>query len=650
MNNGLVIKYLMFLVRWVKPPRLVRVWRFFVGEIIQKFTRNSRLIATRNVLLCVCMAYGLLPSSHAQIPIGTWQTHFNYQKARCVALVEGKVYCSTGQGFFFYDPTAKESSLLSKVDELAENGISQLKYLPDSKVLMVAYESGNLDLLEIEQGEPSQITNLPLLKETSAIQGSKRINQITIRDGKAYLSADFGLVVVDIAKKEIQETYKNIGTNGATLNVYAVAFANDSLYAATSQGLLGAKFSAEVNLQFFGSWKTVAFAGQKVNSAATRNGILYIGVSERGVFQYNNGRTSTVLASSEVLTTMQVFDTQLYVNLAKRVLQVGIDNQFVAITDKLLVNPQQTQSEVSAKLWIADGQNGLIGNVTGKFELYSPVSNDTLYRYRRDSIIADGNGFRWTCLDVNRGGGIEVFDTKTSRRRYLSTFVGEGGLPNSNVRSLALDQNGQIWAATDQGVAVFDNSFNVFSGIVNAYRPISQNRYLLANELVTAIAIDGGNRKWIGTRNGLFLFSSDGADQLLSFTEKNSPLPSSEISSLAIEPMSGEVYVRTPRGMVSYRSTATEGAADFSGVKVFPNPVRPEFNGLIGISGLVENAFVKITDTAGRLIYETHAAGGTAVWNARDPQGHRAETGVYLIFMTGTDGTERLVSKLAVVK
>ena len=165
-----------------------------------------------------------------------------------------------------------------------------------------------------------------------------------------------------------------------------------------------------------------------------------------------------------------------------------------------------------------------------------------------------------------------------------------------------------------------------------------------------AIAIDGGNRKWVGTNDGLWLFNEDLTKVLLYFNADNSPLPSSYISDIKIQPLTGEVFFATSQGLISYRGTSTEGDENFDSVKIFPNPVKPDFTGLVGISGLASDVSVKITDVAGNLVYETKAQGGTAVWNVRDYNGKRAATGVYLIFCAASDGSAKFVSKIAVVE
>jgi hypothetical protein len=173
--------------------------------------------------------------------------------------------------------------------------------------------------------------------------------------------------------------------------------------------------------------------------------------------------------------------------------------------------------------------------------------------------------------------------------------------------------------------------------------------YLLETERVSTIAVDGANRKWVGTSNGVFVLSPDGTEQVAYYTVDNSPLLSNVIMDIAIDGESGEVFIGTDKGLVSIRGEATEGGEEHSGVLVFPNPVRENYDGPIAIKGLANNANVKITDVNGMLFYETTALGGQAVWDGRNYNGERAKTGVYFVFSSNEDGSSKNVAKLLII-
>lgn len=270
-------------------------------------------------------------------------------------------------------------------------------------------------------------------------------------------------------------------------------------------------------------------------------------------------------------------------------------------------------------------------------------------------VTIDQAGQKWMLV---RDHGIIVFsdmgtidNPADDKVRRLSGATGNGNLPGANILSLAVDHNGELWIGTNEGVAIIRNPENVFSGgDFDAYRPIidqdGYGAYLMDSEAVTAIAIDGANRKWFGTdRAGVFLMSADGMQQIYNFNEENSPLLSNSITSIAIDGK-GEVFFGTTRGIIGFRAEATIAPPEYTDVVVFPNPVRPEYDGKIAVRGLVNNADVKITDIAGNMIYKTRAFGGQAVWNGRNFEGRRAQSGVYLVFVSNNDGSETLATKI----
>jgi hypothetical protein len=278
--------------------------------------------------------------------------------------------------------------------------------------------------------------------------------------------------------------------------------------------------------------------------------------------------------------------------------------------------------------------------------------------YAGGPIVVDDNNFKWyvSWNGGANGGGVIVYDDNSTpdipgddRTRNLTTGVGYGNLPSNKTLCIAKDKNNDIWVGTDNGIAIINCGGSVFEGC-DAQIPIVQYDkyagYLFAGENVRTIAVDGANRKWVGTDNGVWLLSPDAGKIIYRFTQDNSPLPSNHIQKIAIDPVTGDVYIGTEQGLITYRSTATEGGAANSNVVSFPNPVPSGYSGTIAIKGLVANADVRITDVSGQLVYRTTALGGQAIWNGKDYTGHRPETGVYLIFITNSDGTETYVGKM----
>jgi ribosomal protein S11 len=277
-------------------------------------------------------------------------------------------------------------------------------------------------------------------------------------------------------------------------------------------------------------------------------------------------------------------------------------------------------------------------------------------------MIIDHNNQKWVVMRVLTSvpGSLLVFKedaTTLANSKYimLNQQPGSGNIPGQAVFAMAVDKNGQVWVGTEKGIGVFFNPENIFTGQdFDAQQILVQQgayvQYLMENEKVTALAVDGANRKWIGTEGGgLYLFSEDGTKQIFHYTSENSPLISDNILALAIDPETGEVFIGTDQGLVSYRGTATEGGDNFSCVYAFPNPVKEDYEGLIGIKCLVTNAQVRITDIEGNLIFSTKAEGGQAVWDGKNFSGRKAKSGVYLVYAGNDKGTQKIVTKILIL-
>ena len=274
-----------------------------------------------------------------------------------------------------------------------------------------------------------------------------------------------------------------------------------------------------------------------------------------------------------------------------------------------------------------------------------------------EHLLIDSRGYKW--VNFPRDGV----------RYHLIAFTDNGTYDNlgddklaridmnaaaevqsSTVYCMAEDLDGEIWIGTDKGVKVIYYPSKVFDG--NVYPRnilLEQDGYvsvLLEFEEVTAIAVDGANRKWIGTsKAGVFLMSENGQEQLLHFTAEDNPLFSNQIVDINVNQYTGEVFFSTAKGLVSYKGTSTAGFKTYEELPVYPNPVPHGYSGAVAVNGLKANSLCKITDSAGNLVWQGYSDGGQLVWYCKDHYGNRPATGVYYVMASDEDGNEKIVTK-----
>ncbi|MFT5925841.1 MAG: ligand-binding sensor domain-containing protein [Rubritalea sp.] len=254
--------------------------------------------------------------------------------------------------------------------------------------------------------------------------------------------------------------------------------------------------------------------------------------------------------------------------------------------------------------------------------------------------------------------GLVGFESSTNTFGNLIQDVGLGNLVNSYVTSLCLDLNGQLWIGSNQGLRVLFNPNSMFTENPSDARSIIIEdtngipRELLADEAVLDIEIDGNNNKWVATASsGAFLFSPSGRETIFQFTTDNSPLPTNSVNDISIDESSGKVYFATDKGIVAFQGERSSKPEDnLESVRVFPNPVRPGFDGNVTIDGLTDRARVKITDIEGNLVYEAVSQGGSIPWDTRSFSGSKVASGVYFLFISTNDNIETTVSKLMIVR
>ena len=277
-------------------------------------------------------------------------------------------------------------------------------------------------------------------------------------------------------------------------------------------------------------------------------------------------------------------------------------------------------------------------------------------------MIIDFDNIIWFASQDNGMFGYDpngtVTDPSDDKYVHISTGSLAGDLPSKNVTALAADFQGEIWVGTDAGFGILYNassSFDAQPGDYNVQRVKVKYEgnveYVLGNTHITDIEVDGGNRKWIATANaGILLLSADGSEILEQHTTQNSPLISDNIFDLKLDHNTGELFIITDKGLVSYRSTATYEDPEYATTTVFPNPVRPNYFGPVTIQGIRYNSDVKITDVAGNLVYKTTSNGGTATWNCQTLDGQKVASGVYFIWTATNEGKDKKVGKVLVIK
>lgn len=268
-------------------------------------------------------------------------------------------------------------------------------------------------------------------------------------------------------------------------------------------------------------------------------------------------------------------------------------------------------------------------------------------------LVVDKNNTKW--LPSSRNGLIGFNEGLNNKSIVIKTAT-EGNLPDIDVRCIAIDARNQLWIGTAKGLRIIQSVDQFLSQDDIQTRSIIILENDLAQELfyeqfILDITVDGANRKWVAIADsGVYLVSSNGQETIYHFTKEDSPLPSNNVNDIEIDSVTGEVFFATDKGLVSFKGSATKPSDDLSGVYVYPNPVRPEYEGTVKISGLTDKANVKITDITGNLVHETTALGGTIEWDTTAFGKYKVASGVYMIFIAAQDGIETKVKKVMIVR
>ena len=718
----------------------------------------------RNWLVILIICFGATKPLQAQLqlgPIGTWRAHFSNESIQQV--IKGdQLYVAAANQIIQVDAN-KQTNYLNTTNGLHAIGIHKIAWHPIENQLVIAYKNSRVDIVRGDQ-----VTLIDDI-QTSNLYADKTINDLIVFNNNAYLSCNFGIVVIDLLKKEIKATYFP-NNNRQTVKVLQSIMYQNKLFALTehgiwsntlgqnsnwtqedSMGISGIKnmFVFNNQLYFNNQQKIYPYKSNIANYQINAGVIETIAIDQdriiAGVTYQNNGAlvqlntnlTNTVLVDSMVLVQpvgllkdgnsiwiadarkglyekneqpkwfalggplstaygSNAFSNQqllmsyganktglsslnekgwsnltqienIKINYVEAVSidpkdqswWIGMGNQLVhydpnqktieaTIPNPPLGNIKSIQQKTDGRIALLKEGFGVVIKENNQWNNYPIQSGLNATNFKK--IVVGNNGLSWIIGPKQQG--ILLFQKQNNQGiwRQLNTGKGSGNLPSMEVTAITEDKDGSIWVGTDNGIAIFQ--CNNINEACDAYLPIVEsngfNGYLFQKETIHSISIDGANRKWIGTNNGAWLISKDGTEVLQHFTSENSPLPSNTVLSIGIEPSDGDVFFFTNNEIISYKGNATESVAAQSAIKIYPNPIAPNYNGPILIKNLMNNALVKITDLNGQLMMQTRALGGQAIWNGRDQYQHKVASGIYLVFVRDDMGYEKAVGKIMI--
>lgn len=581
--------------------------------------------------------------------IGTWREHYNNFNIQQV--IKGdQYYIASKNQLIVYNETTGKIGFLGKSDGLHEIGIQTIAWDAQNEQLIIAYTNSAIDIVKGDQ-----VYLINGIKNTSLFN-NKEIKSIRIRKGLGFVETGFGIVVIDLTLHEIKETWQNKDLTQAEKIYSLSSIPYIKNFEVIKDSIKGIAIAPDLSkwIKISGPRKTmngIASANEQIILAPFANNTNgFATYTDQGWTNYFSIQNTTI---PNIEWTAANPTSNLFWLANEQSIYSFDGNQLQLIQNNLVGSIKNISFSKNGRGWVLNDQKGLSYIQNNNTKTYSLSNGINL----NGSIQLLANQNEQLYLTGPSIQGLYIFQSdnyyNTNSWVQKTTGSNSGNLPSNKVTSMVEDKDGAIWVGTDNGIGIF-NCGDISKEACNAYLPIVKtngfNAYLFQKETIRCIAVDAANQKWIGTNNGAWLVSQDGLSIIEHFTKDNSPLPSDTIDQMIIEPNNGEVFFKTNQEWVSYRSTATKATTHQENIFIFPNPVPPDFSGLISFKKLVDHAQVKITDINGKLIYQTRALGGQAVWNGKTYEGSPVATGIYLVFVRDDEGNEKAVGKIMITK
>ena len=649
--------------------------------------------------------------------VGTWKNYLAYSDVQWVEEGSNKLYVLASNSLYTYNKNDQSIKTYDKVNGLSDTDIRFIAWNKTARRLVIIYSNNNIDLLDdrgnvtnvpdyylkttmadktvngidmsgvycylstgfglvklnVAKAEISDSYNLSFPVNYSYIEGGY-IYAASQSNGlyRATLTANlldknnWTQVGGYVARPKTMDANllnqaKTLSPGGPKYNGFAyIQYLNNRLYTVPGMfksGYVDSNTPGSVQILHDGEWANYQ------ENLSLKTGYEYI---DNNVLAVDSRNANHVFVGGRT-GLYEFLDGQLkaYYNKDNSLLQGAmykgreLGNNYVLINGLCFDN--------KGDLWILNSQasreNLLRLSADGQMTSFSKpaLMKDGVGGSVLTSMVFDNRNNLWFCNDHWDYPALFCYQPTTDKLLSFTRFVNEDGSNLDLVpHSVMPLSNGDVWVTTTIGPlllsrSAIDNPETAIFTQVKVPRNDGTNLadYLLSGIDVTCMAIDGGGRKWFGTKvNGVYLISADNMTQVKHITSSNSPLLSDNILSIAINNTTGEVFFGTDKGLCSYMSDATTPSDRPSGdnTYAYPNPVKPGYTGPITIVGLSMNADVKIVTTNGVLVAEGTSNGGSFIWDGKDKSGKPVASGVYMVESADEDGNNGVVCKVAIVR
>lgn len=648
-------------------------------------------------------------SHQARAAIGDWKAYMSYHDVQEVEQAGNLIFVQASNSLYAYNKNDQSIQTFSKTDYLSDCDIQHIGYNNSAKRLLILYNNSNIDLMNVSNFEVTNLSDY----YTASTTGDKAVNDIYMYGKYAYMSNGFGIIKINIVDGEVSDTY-NLGfkVNWCEIKnnrIYAYSETNGQYSALLSQNLLDknnwskvGNYTAPQKEDKSGLRQTVSTlqpGGPKYNNFGFMkfdNGQLYTcgggynvlqDLRRPGCIQLLNNQEWNIYednfheaAGNPSYEDINCIDfnplhpdtlfacgrTGLYKFAnGKFIKHYTYDNSpLVSVfgSDKNYVVVQGLTFDREGRLWLINSMNKEKNLLTYQNGTWTALSQNELSTLPNMShLLIDSRNILWFSNDNWQNPAFYRYDIENNKLYSTTSFINQDDtkLTTYRLKDIKEDRLHNIWLATDAGPILIEKKETTQESPVLTQVKIPRNDgtnfadYLLGGVSISAIAIDDGNRKWFGTsNNGVYLISEDNMEEIHHFTSINSPLLSDNIESIAINDATGEVFFGTDKGLCSYMSNASKTNSKMTkdNVWAYPNPVKPDYTGLITITGLSFQADVKIVTSNGTLVNQGKSNGGSYTWDGRNKKGEKVASGIYMVETTTNEGNQGTVCKIAIIR